>query len=126
MTLLADIRRPLELFAEAVSGLPLELDDRPDACTDDDRIALPGVIDHFAVPDHNRRAYRLAVLREVEQRATGAVTFECLECARVVILDTRGPRDRNLRRVITAGDDTVEHCGTNGPFNPPAITIGMQ
>ncbi len=74
MTELAAIRRPLALFAEGVAGLPLELDtvERKGS----PMLLVPESIDRFDVPEHNRRAFRLAVLQRIARRKHGVEVFE--------------------------------------------------
>lgn len=74
MTALAEIRRPLALFAEGIAAMVLELD--TDAQKGSEAVLLPESIEHFDDPEQNRRAFRLAALEGIARRTHGAEAFE--------------------------------------------------
>ena len=97
MTELAEIRRPLALFAEGVAGVALELDvqDRKGS----DVLVVPATIDRFDDPELNRRAFLLAVLERLGRRMHGADTFES-GVAESMFADLLAPNEAQVPRGV--------------------------
>lgn len=94
--LLAQIQRPIALFAQGLVGrfvhlkaLSTDSDDSgasDRAGTDGDCIELPAQIDQFQLRTYNLGAYRVAALRQIGYLTEGTVDFQLAQaCARIAL-----------------------------------------
>ncbi|MFP6796045.1 MAG: VWA domain-containing protein [Pseudomonadales bacterium] len=92
MTTLAEVERPLALFAEGIAGRYFHirnLSERSDAevrvsdaSHDAYSIYLPGSVDYFSIPESNAATYRLMVLQQLGFREFGTYSFDINQARR--------------------------------------------